>query len=414
MSINHKETVIIVGGGAAGFFAAINTKQKSPKLRVILLEGTRRVLTKVKISGGGRCNLTHNCFDPAALASCYPRGSKELKAAFYSFQPKDTLDWFEKRGVKAKAEKDGRMFPVSNKSTQVIDCLLHEANKSGIELLLGKKIIAIQKDSDKFILSLFGDEILKADHLVLATGSSPSGYNFSKELGHEIISPVPSLFTFNIKDPLLEELMGQSFNSVHLELSFEKNLKLKKYKQTGPLLITHWGLSGPAVLKLSAFAARDLQSTNYQAKLKVNFLPLMNKEEALDFLLSYKENHKKDLLKKKSPFELTKRFWARILEISELSENLTWYEVSKKNLQKMAQVLTENLLSVKGKGVFKEEFVTAGGIPLKEVDFKTMESRACSSLYFCGEILNVDGITGGFNFQNAWTTAWLVSESLKD
>lgn len=408
-----KQTVIaIVGGGAAGFFAAINTKIKNRAARVILIEGTRRVLTKVKISGGGRCNVTHNCFDPKLLINAYPRGAKELHGAFYKFQPKDTVSWFEKRGISLKAEKDGRMFPVSNKSTAIINCLTEEIKKHGVELELGKKITKIKKNKPGFDISFLTGEPLKVNKLVLATGSSPSGYKFCEDLGHSIVEPVPSLFTFNIKNPLLEDLMGQSFESVNLELSFDKAFGLKKYKQEGPLLITHWGLSGPAVLKLSAFAARDLHRANYKAKLTANFVHPMKKSEVPSFLADYKSKNSDRTATKNFPFSFSKRFWTKLLKVLNFKENITWQELSKKEILSLANSLTQYEFAVSGKGVFKEEFVTAGGVALNEVDFKTMESKLCPSLYFCGEILNIDGITGGFNFQNAWTTAWLVSHGI--
>ena len=411
--MKENSVITIVGGGAAGFFSAINIKAKNPKARCILIEGTRRILTKVKISGGGRCNVTHNLFDPKSLIKSYPRGEKELLGAFYKFNPEDTIKWFKQRGIELHAEKDGRMFPTSNKSTTIIDCFTKEAAKLGVELKLGQKITEIKKEENGFTLSFLKEEKLHTNKLILATGSSPSGHEFASKLGHKIIDPVPSLFTFNIKHPLFSEMMGQSFEEVSLELSFQKNLKLGKYKQTGPLLITHWGLSGPAVLKLSAFGARDLFKTKYQANLKTNFLSKINSEEALRRLENHKNENLKSLASKSHPFTLTKRFWNKILETQGIKETKTWQEVSKKDLQKVSLALTETLFKIEGKGVFKEEFVTAGGISLKEVNFSSMESKIYPNLYFCGEILNIDGITGGFNFQNAWTGAWLISESLK-
>ncbi len=411
--MTQEKIIVVLGAGAAGFFAAINAKEKNPKAKCLLLEGSRRVLTKVKISGGGRCNVTHNLFDPKLLVQNYPRGFKELLSAFYSFQPKDMVSWLEKRGVKLKAEADGRMFPESNKSSTIIDCLSVEAAKLGVDLQLGQKIKSIQKKDELFHLELGDGTVLKVHKLILATGSSPSGYQLAESLGHKIVDPVPSLFTFNIKHPFLKDLPGQSFEKVDLELSFEKSLKLKKYKQQGPLLITHWGLSGPAVLKLSAFAARDLHESSYQAHLKVNFLwQEQTKEEALLVLENYKKENRDKGLGKNFPFSFSKRFWCELLSCLDIQQEKTWQELSKKNLSEIAFFLTEMSFQVDGKGVFKEEFVTAGGVDLKEIDFKTMESRLCSSLYFCGEILNIDGITGGFNFQNAWTTAWLAGNSV--
>lgn len=412
MKQKQEKTIVVVGGGAAGFFAAINAKINNPKSSCLIIEGSKRVLTKVKISGGGRCNVTHHCFDPKLLVEAYPRGRKELLGAFYTFQPRDVVSWFEDRGVFLKAERDGRMFPKTNKSSTIVDCLLDEAKKSGVQLELGKKISAIKKTESGFVLSFLSGVKLEADQLILATGSSPSGYEFCRSLGHKTIDPVPSLFTFKIEHEILSDLMGQSFESVDLELSFDKSSGLKKYRQKGPLLITHWGLSGPAVLKLSAFAARDLNKTGYQAQLKVNFIYPLKLSNAVDFLVEYKNNHSGDLVSKSFPFSFSKRFWLKLLTVLDFKLDLTWQELSKNNIRQLTQVLTESVFSIKGKGVFKEEFVTAGGVSLSEVNFRTMESRVCPSLYFAGEILDIDGITGGFNFQNAWTTAWIASQSV--
>lgn len=398
--------VIVLGGGAAGFFAAINTKIKHPDYDVTILEGTRKTLSKVKVSGGGRCNVTHNCFDPRELVNSYPRGKQELKGPFSRFQPGDTLAWFADRGIDLHAEEDGRMFPMTNSSQTIIDCFLKEVERLGVKLIKGaiiKSIEHVQKSSFKLI-DRQGSEY-EASHLIMATGSAPGGHELAARLGHKIVEPVPSLFTFNITDDLIKDLPGISFQTANLKL----NVGEKKFQFAGPLLVTHWGLSGPAVLKLSAFAARELFESSYKAKLSVNFV-CQNYEEVLAYLSNIKENHAQKMVYKFGPDFLVKRFWQRLLEVSKVSEDLKWHDVPKSVLKAIAQDLTSKQMQIDGKGVFKEEFVTCGGVSLGEVDFRTMESRKCPNLYFAGELLDIDGITGGYNFQNAWTTAWIASD----
>lgn len=406
-----KKTYAYIGGGAAGYFAAINSAEKNPEARHILFEATQRPMTKIKISGGGRCNVTHHCFDPRELVRNYPRGSKELLGAFARFQPKDTIAWFEKRGVELKVESDGRMFPTSNKSDTIISCLNAEVERLGIEVRKGAKVKNIQKVEDSFLITLQNEEELRLDCVLLATGSFPFSYELASSLGHTIVDPVPSLFTFNCKHPLLEEMMGTAFKKVTVQLEIA-NTK-KKWEQTGPLLITHWGLSGPAVLKLSAFAARELHDAKYQANLRINWLGSMTEEEIFETLSQIKIQDARKLPSTNPLFDLSKRFWHQILHFAlPTKSHALWSELSKKDLAQLSKTLVASELSINGKGIFKEEFVSCGGVSLKEVDFKRMESKICPGLFFAGEILDIDGITGGFNFQNAWTTAWIVSQNI--
>ena len=400
---------VVVGAGAAGFFAAINIKDKRPDLEVILLEGSRRALTKVKISGGGRCNVTHNCFDPKELVKNYPRGYRELLGPFSRFQPQDTINWFESRGVSIKGEADGRMFPTTNSSQTIIDCLTGEADKLGIDFRKGALVKSIEMEGHKFKLQFQKQDELVADYLLLATGGGPQGYKLAQSLGHTIKDPVPSLFTFNAEDPLIDGLSGQSFPEVQLKLYIEG--KKKPFEQVGPLLFTHWGMSGPAVLKLSAFAARELFQSDYKARLRLNIIQ-DNTDRVFEELQGLKKAEARKQTSKTPHFSLTKRFWSRCLELSSINGESPWADCDNKSLRKLAEILTDYSIQVLGKGQFKEEFVTCGGVNLKEVDFRTMESKVKSGLFFAGELLNIDGITGGFNFQNAWTTAWIISETL--
>ncbi|MDJ1185552.1 NAD(P)/FAD-dependent oxidoreductase [Roseofilum casamattae] len=402
---DRPSSIIIVGGGAAGFFAAISCKTTSPESNVTLLEAGKTVLSKVSISGGGRCNVTHACFDPAALVQSYPRGAKALRGAFTRFQPRDTVAWFESQGVKLKTEGDGRMFPVTDDSQTIVDCLLGRARKLGVEVVVRSPVVGIEKRETGFTVRIkSGQKVLakECDRILLATGSHPSGYQLAQQLGHEIIPPVPSLFTFKIGDRQLRELSGISVSSARVQLPEFKLI------QTGPVLITHWGLSGPATLKLSAWGARDLKQANYQTKLFVNWLPESKPDDLRQLLLKVKSQLAAKTLSANCPIPIPRRLWQYLLGKIEITERLRWAECSKVKLNKLLQTLTQDTYQITGKGVFKEEFVTCGGIPLKEANFKTMESRCCPGLYFAGEILDVDGITGGFNFQNAWTTGWLA------
>ena len=395
---------LIVGGGAAGFFTAINIVERNPKAKVAILERGAEVLGKVRISGGGRCNVTHACFEPNELVKFYPRGEKELRGPFHQFCSGDTIEWFERHGVALKIEDDGRMFPVSNSSQTIIDCFLKATQQLGIKVLTGQSVQSIFKKDNYWKIDT-QNQNYQAEKLILATGSNPKIWEMLQEFGHAIIPPVPSLFTFNSKDPRIKELPGVS-------AKVTVRVKDTKLEATGPLLITHWGMSGPAILKLSAWGARILHDKNYQFTLLVNWLNDLDTEEALVQLKTLKQEQAKKTVAKKSPFELTNRLWESLVLASGISTETKWADLSKTQLQHLAQQLTNGIFSIKGKSTFKEEFVTAGGIDLKEINFKTMESKIHPNLYFAGEIVNIDAITGGFNFQNAWTSGFIVANAV--
>ncbi|OUL60904.1 NAD(P)/FAD-dependent oxidoreductase [Flavobacterium sp. AJR] len=396
--------IIIVGGGAAGFFTAINIVEKNSKLKVAILERGSEVLTKVRVSGGGRCNVTHACFEPNELVKFYPRGEKELRGPFHQFCSGDTIEWFEKHGVELKIEDDGRMFPVSNSSQTIIDCFLKATAKLGITVLTGQSVQSIFKKENFWKIETQNQNYI-AEKLILATGSNPKIWEMLQTFGHAIVSPVPSLFTFNIKDPRIKELPG---------VAAQATVKVKdtKLESTGPLLITHWGMSGPAILKLSAWGARILHDKNYQFTIFVNWLNDIDTEDAEKILKDLKQEHAKKAVSKKSPFDFPNRLWESLVLASNIEVETKWADLSKVQLQNLANQLTNGTFQVNGKSTFKEEFVTAGGIDLKEINFKTMESKLHENLYFAGEIVNIDAITGGFNFQNAWTSGFIVANSI--
>ena len=422
----HTE-VVVIGGGAAGFFGAIHAAQAA-HTRVTLLEAGRQPLAKVRISGGGRCNVTHHCFEPSQLVQNYPRGGKALRGAFSKFQPLDVVRWFNQEGVKLKTEADGRMFPITDDSETIVEALMFAAKKAGVNL---RTNVVVQKIEAK--IEHIGDRkfevILKngekngeniiCDRLLLATGSSPSGYAIARSLGHDLEPPVPSLFTFNIKDSKLHELAGVSVNPATVKLISSASSEKKKssrnpLEQSGALLITHWGLSGPAVLKLSAWAARELHECNYQAKLAVNWIPSLKVEAIKQILLTAKVDQPKKFVSNYCPLEISLRLWEYLLDKAEVELEKRWADISNKAIQQVVNVLNASEYAIAGKGVFKEEFVTCGGIRLKDVNFQTMESKICSGLFFAGEILDIDGVTGGFNFQNAWTTAWIAAQGIAE
>ncbi len=400
--------VIIIGGGAAGFFTAINAAENNPKLKIIILERGKEVLTKVKVSGGGRCNVTHAEFLPKELTQNYPRGEKELLGPFHTFMTGDTIDWFEKRGVELKIEEDGRMFPVSDSSQTIIDCFLSEAKRLGVEVLLNQSVKEIQKDGEYFIINTTTDTF-SAKKVVIATGSNPKIWQLLEGLGHTIIPAVPSLFTFNIKDSRIIDLPGLSTDASVKVLDQKGKTILES---NGPLLITHWGMSGPAILKLSAWGARLLEPLKYHFNIEVNWINGLSEEEVLDSLKEMKNIQGKQTIYKYAQFELPKRLWQSLVKASGIAETLTWADATRENLQNLANQLTAGIFEVRGKSTFKEEFVTAGGVDLKEVNFKSFESRKVDGLYFAGEVLNIDAITGGFNFQNAWTGGFLVAQAI--
>ncbi|NBL64610.1 aminoacetone oxidase family FAD-binding enzyme [Flavobacterium sp. NST-5] len=400
--------VIIIGGGAAGFFSTINIAEKNPKLKIAILERGKEVLTKVKISGGGRCNVTHACFEPNELVKFYPRGEKELRGPFHQFCSGDTIEWFEKHGVELKIEDDGRMFPVTDSSQTIIDCFVSATKKLGIEVLTGQSVQSVYKseNADNFFWKIDTQNAQYfCEKLILATGSNPKIWEMLENFGHKIVNPVPSLFTFNIKDPRIKNLPG---------VSAQVSVKVKDAKLTsnGPLLITHWGMSGPAILKLSAWGARILAEKNYQFTIFVNWLNDVETGDAEAMLKELKLEHSKKTVSKKSPFEITNRLWESLVLASQIADDAKWADLTKNQLQNLANQLTNAQFQVNGKSTFKEEFVTAGGIDLKEINFKTMESKLHENLFFAGEIVNIDAITGGFNFQNAWTSGFIVANAI--
>lgn len=404
--------VIIIGGGAAGFFGAIACAEANPKLQVTLLEAGRKPLAKVRISGGGRCNVTHHCFEPARLIENYPRGGKALRGAFTRFQPQDTVQWYKSRGVKLKTEADGRMFPTTDSSQTIVNCLMQAADKAGVDLHTGVGVQSVKQFVDSQNESYFQvelkDRVMECDRLLIATGSNPLGYRWAKNLGHKIESSVPSLFTFNIKDPRLKDLAGVSVAHALVKLGSGKH----KLEQTGALLITHWGVSGPAILKLSAWGARFLHELRYDSSLQINWLPEHNLESLKQVLTEFKHTNPKKKIINYCPVKLPKRLWQSLVRYVEIKPEKVWSQISKKELNKLATEIIGGQYEIKGKGVFKDEFVTCGGVSLKEVNFKTMESKKCPGLYFAGEILDIDGVTGGFNFQSAWTTSWLAGVAI--
>lgn len=411
---NRNVRIAVIGGGPAGFFGAISAAEHNPGAEIVIFEATHKPLDKVRISGGGRCNVTHNCTDPALLVRNYPRGYKELIGPFNRFQPKDTIAWFTRHGVQLKAEADGRMFPVTDDSATIVNCLLRAAHDRGIKPRLAARIKHIRQKNDQKPSPVFSVTLMDAsandfERVLLATGNSPQGYRLAEALGHTIVPPVPSLYTFKIDDARLRGLSGISFDDVHLALC-DKGAAL--LEQRGPILITHWGLSGPAVLKLSAWGARLLHERHYHAELLINFVPNLSRGEVERLLREQKERHGRRRVAGDSPFGLPKSYWSRMVNAAGISDPLIWSYLTKEQLVALCRELTEARFAIAGKGIFKEEFVTCGGVALDEIDFRTMQSKRCSGAYFAGEVLDIDGITGGFNFQSAWTTGWIAGESM--
>ena len=394
--------VIIIGGGASGFFTAANIDTKL--YDVTILEQNSDVLQKVKISGGGRCNVSHACFDPRELVQFYPRGNKELLSVFTKFQPGDTMNWYEEHGVALKIEDDNRIFPESNSSQSIIDCLVNECRKKNVKILTKQTVTEILPQENGYKIHTT-DQNYFADYVVFSTGSSPKAFKILEKLGHQIITPVPSLFTFNIKNEILKDLMGTSFQYVDIEIP-KLNLE-----ESGSLLITHWGLSGPAILKLSAWGARELAALKYQFEIIVNFIGTAS-EDALEIFKNFKENEPKKSIGQAKIFDITNRFWQRILFVSGIDAAKQLANINNKEMQKIIENLCCCRMNVTGKSTFKEEFVTAGGVDLKEMDFKTMKSKKLPNFYISGEVLNIDAVTGGFNFQACWSEGWLIAQDL--
>lgn len=395
------QSVAVIGGGAAGFFAAISAKTHHPNAHVELIEKSNKYLSKVKVSGGGRCNVTHACFSPSALSKHYPRGEKALKKAFHIFQVQDTIDWFTTRGVQLKTESDNRIFPVSDDSESIIQCLLGETQKLRIPIHSRQAIEEIQPIPGGFNLN--GKWF---DKVIVATGGSSklSGFDWLSALGHNIIPPVPSLFTFNIPGELLTQLQGVVAPNANIRIQGTKII------ESGPILITHWGLSGPAVLKCSAWGARVLADFNYQFQVQVNWVGIRNEVEAHKHLDANWENIRRKKLSNACPFDLPKALWLHLIQKVGLPDELPWQEVGRTFRNKVINALLNDVYNVSGKTTFKEEFVTCGGVDLAEVNFSTMESKIVPGLYFAGEVLDIDGVTGGFNFQAAWTTGFIAGK----
>lgn len=404
---NSKYNVVVIGGGAAGFFAALSAKLHHPSARVAIVEKTNKLLAKVKISGGGRCNATHHCFDVKKLCSNYPRGEKELRQVFSQFAVKETIEWFEVRGVKLKTEDDGRMFPVTDSSQTIIDCLLAEAHRLKIEIHTSTQIDRVLPQENGFTLQTNNDTFT-TNNLIIATGGSPklSGLQWLADMGHQIVPPLPSLFTFNMPKNPITQLMGVSVPQARVRILGTK------LSYTGPLLITHWGMSGPAVLKLSAWGARLLAEKGYTCTVGINWHEAKNEEDVRNYLTDFKNQHGQKQMGNARPFDIPKRLWAFFLSRFDIQPTLLWRDVKKQDFNRLVNTFFNDEYPVQGKTTFKEEFVTAGGVDLKSVDMKTMQSLAVPHLYFAGEVLDIDGITGGFNFQAAWSTGWVAGKLL--
>ncbi|HEX4887462.1 MAG TPA: NAD(P)/FAD-dependent oxidoreductase [Luteibaculaceae bacterium] len=399
--------VAIIGGGAAGFFAAAQLVKIAPYLSLTLLEKGNQFLSKVKISGGGRCNVTHACFDAKQLATFYPRGNRELVGPFHRFGPSEVITWFEESGVALKTEVDNRMFPVTNSSQTIIDALMNAVQQPQVELLLQNGVQSISRLGDGSCLLRTNRHEIEARAILFSSGSGGQMWSIIKDLGVSIVDPVPSLFTFNCKSALIKGLMGVSIPHVGITISGTK------WSSEGPLLFTHWGLSGPAILKLSAWAARDLAERNYQFEVHIDFLPQIGLDELLQMLLSWKQIHPRKAVRTITPEGVPSALWSKLCEVNDIQQ-LSFADASKNHLRKLAEQLKKMAVSIEGKSTFKDEFVTAGGVALKEVDFKTMASKQFPNLFFAGEVLNIDAVTGGFNFQAAWTTAFLAAHGIAD
>jgi len=398
--------IAVIGGGAAGFFAAINAAAFFPEAEVIVFEKSKTLLGKVKVSGGGRCNVTHACFEPRELIKFYPRGSKELLGPFHVFQPGDMFDWLQHRDVSLKTEDDGRVFPITDSSQTIIDCFVREANNRGVRIYTDHGLQSMEYTNDKWHLSFGDNRIQEFYAVIITTGSSQQVYDMLQALGHTIVEPVPSLFTFNIKDTRIEELAGVSAPWCDVKIEGTK------YRAEGPVLVTHWGLSGPGILKLSAVAARELAFAKYDFNIRINWDTRFTVESCMDFLKEWKQEHHKQQVKAFSAIKVPHRLWCGILNIYLGVLETKWADVSNKQLEQIAEACCASYFRVKGKSTFKEEFVTAGGISLKEVDFKTMQSKLLKKVYFAGEVLDIDAVTGGFNFQAAWTTAYIAAKNV--
>jgi predicted Rossmann fold flavoprotein len=413
MNLNQKQEtrnqkLAVIGGGAAGFFCAVNAARMNSSLEVIILEKTNKLLSKVRISGGGRCNVTHALFDITEMSKRYPRGQNFVKKTFHQFFTNDTIQWFEERGVQLKTEADGRMFPVTDSSETIVDCLIKEVNKYGVQIKMNTGVKTIMREGDQWKIISEKEEILLADFLCVATGGYPkaSMFDWIISTGHHIEDPVPSLFTFNLPAHSITELMGVAVEKVRIKIEGSK------LSEDGPLLITHWGLSGPAVLKLSAKGARAFKDMDYRFKVHINWMPGMNEQPLKDHLQSLRSSSPSKMIANLNFSNLPNRLWSYLLETSGIKSETRVADLTAKSENALIRNLVDYVVEVRGKTTFKEEFVTAGGIDLSEVDPNTMMSRIHPNLFFAGEVLNVDGVTGGFNFQHAWTSGWIAAKAI--
>lgn len=407
----ERKKIVVIGGGAAGFFCAIQVAERHPEWEIIILEKSNKILSKVKVSGGGRCNVTHACPEVEKLVLKYPRGQRFLKKAFYQFATKDTIEWFSKQGVQLHTEKDGRMFPTTNNSETIIDCFLQKVHQYKIQVLTNHEVVALkplQQAPTAFEITLVNNQKINANAICLATGGmlKSAQLKWLVNLGHSIIEPVPSLFTFNVADKKITNLMGVAIDNASIQW------KGSKYMESGPLLITHWGVSGPAAIKLSAWCAREMAATNYEGAIIINWTPEYNEASLKMEWFNLRMDLGKREMGSKNPFNLPQRLWQFLLEAAGIHLNTKWADLKSTQQQQLIQLLTRYTLDIKGKTTFKEEFVTCGGVDLKDIDPLTMESKLCPGLHFAGEMMDVDGITGGFNFQHAWTSAWIAAKHL--
>jgi len=411
-SYNSKNTkqLIVIGGGAAGFFCAVNAARMNPSLKVIIVEKTNKLLSKVRVSGGGRCNVTHACFEIPALVKKYPRGTNFIKKTLHQFNTTHCIEWFRERGVDLKTEADGRMFSVTDSSQTIIDCLLNEANKYKVEIIIKSEVRKVSFKEGKFELELTDLKYLTSDYICIASGGYPKSamFNWLKELNHNIEEPVPSLFTFNMPGSSITALRGVSVEKVSVKIAGSR------LTDEGPLLITHWGMSGPAILKLSAWGARELADKNYHFTLLVNWVPAYTEQTLRDKWQLIRNGHSVQKIINRNPFGLPNRLWAYLLLESGIKEDFRWADLPSKEQNKLIKNLTAHEFEVRGKTTFKEEFVTCGGIKLQEVDPQSMQSKIIPDLFFAGEILDVDGVTGGFNFQHAWTSGWIAAKYINE
>ena len=402
----YKNDLLVIGGGAAGFFGALAAAKHNTSLKIVLLEKSTHLLSKVKISGGSRCNVTHDLTDKKAFSEKYPRGSKHVFRLLHQLSVEDTIDWFMQRGVELKAELDGRMFPVTDRSQTIIDCLMNEAKSYGIEIRVSETVLEILKETDGFHVKTSAGQIL-TKNILIATGGHPrtEGFNWLKEMGFNIEQPVPSLFTFNLPDHPLKNLMGVA-QEVRLSVDGAK------LRETGPMLITHWGFSGPAVLRASAWGARELAALNYNFTVRINWMPELNPEDIREWLQKQRVSSGKKLVVSRIFDSLTQRLWEALCSRAGINNEVKWAELPAKNFNRLIETITADGYQVRGKTTFKEEFVTCGGVSLNDIDSQTCEAKKIPGLFFAGEVLDVDGITGGFNFQHAWSSGFVAGKAI--